>query len=233
MSRSNQSILPNRKWLVTGSLGLVLTLVGAYQGTANSESSPAPGAAQNHKADKPNTPAVQPSIDAKAALEHWAKVHEVFSHPRCANCHVPADNRPRWSGPNYGDKWRYHAMNIDAGPADKPGGIRDGAHTLPCTTCHTQKNSPMPHGPPGAEIWALAPLEMQWWDKSSAEICAQIQDPARNGQRSLEEIAHHVEHDHLVAWAWHPGPGRQPAPYSAKEIAQSIRAWAAAGAPCP
>ena len=33
------------------------------------------------------------------ALKLWGKIHEVFSHPRCVNCHVGPDNIPRWSGP--------------------------------------------------------------------------------------------------------------------------------------
>lgn len=179
------------------------------------------------------------ALPKKEALQQWAKVYEVFSHPRCANCHVGSDNTPRWSGPHYRysfsaeESWSFHGMNINAGDAAKPGGIRNGHQTLDCSTCHMQENSPMHHGPPGAEVWALAPVEMEWWQKSSAEICAQVKDKARNGNRSLEAIAAHVEHDHLVHWGWNPGPGRQPAPYSAQEVALAIRIWAASGAPCP
>ena len=164
------------------------------------------------------------------ALSAWAKAYEVFSHPRCANCHVPEDGRPRWSGPSYGlsdGAWRYHGMNVHAGAS------RIGIETIPCMTCHTAENSDIPHGPPGSEVWMAAPVEMAWWDKSSREICEQIKDPARNGGRSLEEVAQHVAHDPLVLWGWDPGPGREPAPYSADEVAGFIRAWAAAGAPCP
>lgn len=168
----------------------------------------------------------------EAALAQWAKAYEVFSHPRCANCHVPEDNRPRWSGASYapfppGQDWRFHGMNVDGGPS------RIGAETLPCSTCHQATNSSVPHGPPGAPVWALAPVEMTWWRKSSADICAQIKDPARNGGRTLAEIADHVGHDALVLWGWEPGPGREPAPYSPAEIAAAITAWAGAGAPCP
>lgn len=179
------------------------------------------------------------ALPKNQALVQWAKIYEVFSHPRCANCHVGSDNIPRWSGPHYlyhfgpGQSWSYHAMQINAGDAAKPGGVRDGAKTLPCSTCHTKQNSPLHHGPPGAHEWALAPIEMQWWQKSSAEICAQIKNPARNGKRSLEAVASHVEHDQLVHWGWDPGPGREPAPYTPQEIAHAIRIWAASGAPCP
>ena len=52
-------------------------------------------------------------------LEAFSRIYEVTSHPRCANCHVGDDNRPRWSGPSYapfpvGQDWRYHGMNINA-----------------------------------------------------------------------------------------------------------------------
>lgn len=169
---------------------------------------------------------------ASGGLAAWAKAYEVFSSPRCANCHAPEDNRPRWSGASYapfppGQDWRFHAMNIDGGQS------RIGAETLPCSTCHQKTNSATPHGPPGAPTWALAPVEMVWWKKSSAEICAQIKDPARNGGRTLAEIADHVAHDPLVQWGWDPGPGREPAPYTSAEIAEAITAWAGAGAPCP
>lgn len=167
------------------------------------------------------------------ALEVWGRVHEVFSHPRCANCHVPDDNRPRWSGPSYEKRYPaqdtepYHAMNVNGGDS------RRGEETMRCSTCHQSENSRLPHGPPGSPVWELAPLEMQWWDKTSQEICEQIKDPARNGNRTLAEVADHVDHDALVLWGWEPGPGREKPPYSAPEVAEFILQWADAGAPCP
>ena len=113
------------------------------------------------------------------------------------------------------------------------GESRIGAETIPCATCHGLENAPQPNGPPGAKVWALAPVEMAWWRKSSAELCAQIKDPERNGGRDVEALAQHIEHDALVLWGWDPGPGRAPAPHSAEALAGFIRAWGAAGAPCP
>ena len=162
-----------------------------------------------------------------AGLASWAKVYEVFSHPRCANCHVE-DDRPRWSSPHYGAT-RVHAFNVQRG-ADGSGFGNPG---LRCTTCHFASNSSVLHGPPGAEGWHLAPPEMVWFGKSSAEVCAQIKDPARNGGRTLDEVAVHVRDDGLVAWGWNPGPGREPAPGSAQTTFEALSAWAAAGAPCP
>ena len=167
-------------------------------------------------------------------LEIWGNIYEILSHPRCSNCHVGEDNRPRWSGPSYEAAYgleaggsTYHGMNINAGTD------RIGVMTLPCGTCHQKENAELPHGPPGAHVWALAPVEMEWFGKSSAEICAQIKDPARNGGRSIADVAAHIDHDELVHWGWDPGPGREPAPYSRKDAVGMFSAWADAGAPCP
>ncbi|CCV11022.1 hypothetical protein [Mesorhizobium sp. STM 4661] len=165
--------------------------------------------------------------DAAKGLAEWDKIQAVFSHPRCAGCHV-ADDRPRWSGAHYGGT-RVHAFNVQRGA----GGSGFGNPGLRCTTCHFSSNSNVLHGPPGAENWHLAPVEMAWFGQSSAQICAQIKDPARNGGRSLRDVALHVRNDRLVGWGWAPGKDREPAPGSAEETYQAIENWMAAGAPCP
>ena len=109
---------------------------------------------------------VSPALAQEPGLTTWSKIHQVFSHPRCANCHVGPDNVPIWSGPSYGAEPRRHGMNINAGPS------RIGAESIACSTCHTSHNAQLPHGPPGAPGWMLPPAEMQWLGKSSAEICA-------------------------------------------------------------
>lgn len=164
--------------------------------------------------------------EREAGLKMWADIHSVFSHPRCANCHVGDDNRPRWSGPSYG-KTRVHGMNVVAGES------RVGAEYMPCATCHGIQNIDLPHAAPGAPNWSLPPAEFAWFGKTSAQICAQIKDPARNGGRTLAEVAEHVDHDALLHWAWTPGPGREPAPFSRDELIDLIKAWDLTGAPCP
>lgn len=164
--------------------------------------------------------------DSEAGLSAWAKIYEVVSHPRCANCHVD-DGRPIWSGEHYG-KTRIHGMNVGGNPDELL-----GPPGLMCNTCHTAENSPVPHGPPGNDVWHLPPKEMVWWQKSSSYICAQLKDPERNGGRTLGEIEEHVAEDSLVGWGWNPGAGREPAPYSAVQTANYIKAWAENGAPCP
>ncbi len=108
-----------------------------------------------------------------------------------------------------------------------------GIETIPCGTCHGTVNSPLPGGAPGAEGWALAPVEMQWALRSPREICEQLRDPARNGGRTLIEVADHVVHDPLVVWGWSPGPGRAPAPGTPASLSDAIIAWAESGATCP
>ena len=163
-----------------------------------------------------------------AGLSLWGQIHDVFSHPRCSNCHVGEDNIPLWSGAHYGSEVaRAHGMNINAGIS------RDGAETVPCATCHSTQNADILHGPPGAPHWVLPPVDMQWAGRSSREICEQIKNPATNGNRTLADVADHVGHDALVLWGWEPGPGREPAPYSAEELVGFILQWDALGAPCP
>jgi hypothetical protein len=164
---------------------------------------------------------------AQDGLTAWNNIYRVFSHPRCANCHVGPDNVPIWSGSSYGPKARPHGMNISAGAS------RTGTVSIVCSACHSQHNSQEPHGPPGAHVWLLPPVSMQWFGKSSAEICAQIKDPARNGNRTIVKIAEHIAHDELVHWGWAPGPGREPAPYSVAQLVEFLKEWDAAGAPCP
>lgn len=185
-------------------------------------------AATQAKAQEATTPEAPASeADTAAGLAEWQKIYEVFSHPRCANCHVE-DDHPRWSGAHYG-KTRIHAFNVVRG-ADGSGFGNPG---LRCTTCHFDSNSNILHGPPGAPSWHLAPAEMVWFGKSSAAVCTQIKDPERNGGRTIAEVAEHVRDDALVGWGWAPGPGREPAPGSAEAVFAAISSWGAAGAPCP
>jgi hypothetical protein len=53
---------------------------------------------------------------------------------------------------------------------------------------------------------------MAWQGKSLTEICQQIKDPKRNGNKTLEMLHEHMADDELVGWGWMPGVGRDPAP---------------------
>ncbi len=164
--------------------------------------------------------------DNVKGLEAWSKIHDVFSHPRCASCHV-SDGRPMWMG-NGDTKPIKHPMFVGGNPDNHTG--QPGAM---CSTCHAPVNSAIEGGPPGAEVWLLAPKEMAWFGKSSAQICEQIKDPARNGGKTLAEVASHIKNDELVHSGWNPTPGREAAPYSIDATYDYFNAWIEAGAPCP
>ena len=106
------------------------------------------------------------TADQASGLEQWRKIYAVFSHPRCANCHV-ADDHPRWSGAHYGAA-RVHGFNVRRGED----GSGFGNPGLRCTTCHFSSNSSALHGPPGAENWRLAPPEMVWCAYGPANFAA-------------------------------------------------------------
>lgn len=164
--------------------------------------------------------------DKAKGIEVWNNIYQVLSHPRCVNCHVP-DDRPRWSGKSYG-KTKVHGMNVQATETRKgmPG-------QQMCLTCHTKTNSDTPHGPPGAEVWMLAPIEMDWWGKSSQALCEIVKDPSKTGNRDIKAFANHISHDPLVAWGWKPGSDREPAPFSADKTVAMLGQWLALGLPCP
>ena len=86
---------------------------------------------------------------------------------------------------------------------------------------------------PGHPHWQLAPHEMAWEGKTLGEICAQIKDRERNGNRSLEELVHHIGSDSLVGWAWTPGFGRQSAPGTQQQAGALVAAWVNTGAVGP
>jgi hypothetical protein len=41
-----------------------------------------------------------------------------------------------------------------------------------------------------------------------------------------------MANDHLVAWAWHPGPGRTLPPLDKPAFDEQVRLWISNGAPC-
>jgi len=216
--------------LVVATLGLLLvagSLVSANTEIKTVESKPS-GTEAALPIEKADQSAIAPKNDADKTkgTEVWDNIYQVLSHPRCVNCHV-ADDHPRWSGKSYG-KTQLHGMNVQA-TATRIG--MPGQQM--CSTCHAKTNSEEPHGPPGAEVWMLAPVEMVWWGKSSEELCAIVKDPAKTGGRDIAAFADHINHDPLVAWGWEPGPGREPAPFSAKETVAMLEQWLSLGLPCP
>jgi hypothetical protein len=151
---------------------------------------------------------------------YFTELGKVLTNPRCLNCH-PAGDRPR-----QGDTERLHQPPVERG-AD---GF--GLPAMRCPICHQAANFD-PGRVPGNSIWHLAPRGMAWEGKTLGEICVQIKDPARNGNRSLESLVEHIGEDRLVGWAWAPGSGRKPAPGTQKEAGALVEAWVKTGAACP
>ncbi|MEO1480917.1 MAG: hypothetical protein AAFU77_02345 [Myxococcota bacterium] len=173
------------------------------------------------------------SVSKAEGLEAWARIFEVASHPRCANCHVGPSERPMWSGPSYGDA-RPHGMNVHAGAS------RIGAESgLMCNTCHvnssaTERANSTPHAAPHISgVWRLAPVEADWYGKDSQFICEQLRDPKRNGGRDYRKLAFHLGHDKILHWAWTPGGNREAAPRTLQDHIDDMFRWGVAGMPCP
>ena len=166
------------------------------------------------------------SDEGERSAAIFTEMGKVLTHPRCLNCH------PKGDSPTQGDDMHMHMPPVVRGDADF------GAPGMTCNTCHGTENYETVgtggiESIPGHEPWNLAPAEMAWVDVSLGEICAQLKDPARNGNRDLEAIHEHNATDGLVGWGWEPGKGRTPAPGSQEIFGELTRAWIDTGAACP
>jgi hypothetical protein len=73
---------------------------------------------------------------------------------------------------------------------------------------------------------------------TGAQLCAQLKDPARNGNRVLADLLHHLENEPLVKWAFDPGTrpngeSRTTPPISHPALVREFQTWMNEGAPCP
>lgn len=152
---------------------------------------------------------------------------KVIQHPRCVNCH-PATERPL-----QGMSMRPHQPPVFRGDAGM------GLVGMQCNTCHSEQNTPVVgqadtlKSIPGNPAWHLAPIEMAWEGKTLGQICEQLKDQKRNGEKTMAEMFEHMAHDELVGWGWQPGDGREPVPGTQEEFGKLIQAWADTGAACP
>jgi hypothetical protein len=155
----------------------------------------------------------------------FVEAARVITSPRCMNCH-PATRQA-----TQGDDLHPHV------PLMYGGRYGVGLPGLPCRACHGASNTTTLAESiasiPGNPAWGLAPASMAWQGKSVREICLQIQDPARNGGRTLAKLSEHMVKDSAIAWAFRPGDGRTPAPGTQAQFAALIDAWIATGAQCP
>jgi hypothetical protein len=157
-----------------------------------------------------------PQLRSHALFEEAGRV---IRHPRCMNCH------PRTDRPTQTDAMRPHVPMVSRGPDDA------GEPVLRCATCHHDANVAA-SGVPGNPKWKLAPIEMAWQGRTLGEICRQILDPSRT-HMTRAQLLHHMAHDELVGWAWHPGGRRTPAPGTQAEFGALIAGWLDTGARCP
>jgi hypothetical protein len=178
---------------------------------------PGPAAANDLR-----SPAEFASIADRGARSRalFVEASRALTHPRCLNCH-PTDDTPR-----HRDAMVPHDPPVVRGPDDA------GVVGMECRTCHQDANLALAYVP-GAPAWRLAPKELGWYGKSVATICRELRDPARHHGLTPARIATRVAHDDLIAWGWHPGHGRDPAPGTQAELGALLAAWAETGAECP
>lgn len=167
----------------------------------------------------------RPQLDqenVEKSLLAFREVASVLTSPRCLNCHVPDD------GPLQGDDDHPHSMNVKRGADGK------GSAALHCLVCHQSENAKALHAPPGAADWRLPPpnTPMAWKGLSTGELCRSVKDPAKNGNRSLQDLIGHMDTS-LVRWAWNPGPGRTLPPLSHDQFVSRLKEWIDTGAACP
>jgi len=158
----------------------------------------------------------------------FAESAKVLTSPRCMNCHPAGDH------PLQGDDHHRHDPPVERGASG------DGIPGAPCAACHTSRTVDLFPGAvapfrsiPGHPRWELAPREMAWEGKSVGDICRQLKDTKRNSGHELAVIHDHLATDDLVAYGWHPGAGRAPAPGTQQELGEIIQGWIDSGAECP
>lgn len=147
---------------------------------------------------------------------------KAITHERCINCH-PTDNVPKQGSEGNPHRFEITRINVDA--------------ATNCNTCHQASNNDF-SGVPGAPHWSLAPESMGWQGLSKTEIARIMMDPATNGNRSAEDILHHLTEDELVLWAWEPGVDangvpRETPPVSREDYIAAVKKWIALGAQIP
>ena len=177
------------------------------------------GSFASHRHEMPLGPSFATAA-AAAPADLFAPVAAVLRHPRCMNCH-PRDDRPR-----QGDDRHKHLQNIVRGPDDM------GFVNARCAACHRDENN-QHSGVPGAPTWHLAPLSMGWQGLNDAELCSTLVDKSKNGGKDIAALVEHMDKDKVVLWGWDPGGDRAPVSTPHPEFVTQLKAWEAAGAPCP
>ena len=163
-------------------------------------------------------PTPVPAATAEQGAQAFATVFQVLTSPRCLNCHPAGDV------PLVGDDSRPHAMQI----------TRNSPNVgLPCATCHRETGLDLPNIPPANPHWGLPPANQAFVDRTPAQLCAQLNDPATTGGRDLAALLEHVSHDSLVLYGWSPGGGRTTPPVSHPAFVEAFALWVGSGGACP
>lgn len=154
----------------------------------------------------------------------FGEIGKLLTNPRCMNCHPAGDH------PLQGNDQHEHIPPVWRGET--------GHLATNCAGCHTERNVTLHEAAsyrsiPGHPRWGVAPLSMAWEGRSLGDICRQLKDVNLNGGRDLALLQEHVAKDDLVAWAWNPGEGREPAPGNQQLAGQLVQAWIDSGAECP
>ncbi len=149
--------------------------------------------------------------DERARQTFVKNIFPVMTHLRCVNCHSAG------ATPTQGDDRHPHVPAVTAG--------------TDCAQCHGNSNGTTPGSPPGAPGWRKAPFPFV--NKSKAQLCQQIKNPAKNGGRNLDQLRSHVNLDRLITWAWGPGPGRTRPPGTWDSFVAVFSFWINYGAACP
>jgi len=167
------------------------------------------------------------SSETETADEYVAynKMMDVLMSPRCINCH-PSDNIPKQS-----EDGHPHYFGMARGTNNL------GFQATKCTTCHQTENNDY-SGVPGAPEWSLAPDKMKWEGLTRNQIARSMLNRENNGNRTLEELEHHLTEHELVLWAWKPGVDangvpRQPPPVPLEEYRAAVKEWIEHGAIVP
>jgi hypothetical protein len=214
--------------------------------------------------DQPQSckPAEKPS---SGGTEAWRAIYTDLTSPRCINCHPKvSSNLPHFYGypqdyPRQGDDRHPHYFTVLRGnsvrfeTAEHTGFVYpgEGAPFEHCIFCHGTKNDPVtgipgttnPHFNPGQPFWFLAPASMAWESSpgvplTGPRLCANLLNKALNGNRTPEDLLHHIKTEPLVDWSFHPGtqPNGKPRttpPYGKARLVSAFEKWIAEGTPCP
>ena len=165
---------------------------------------------------------VELKLDSGESEIAFNKMMDVLTHQRCMNCH-PSDNVPK-----QGEDSHSHRFGITR---------KNSVGATNCNTCHQASNNEY-SGVPGAPEWALAPHVMRWEGLSRIEIAKSIMNPENNGNRSAEDVMHHLTEHELVLWAWEPGVDaegnqRELPPVPKEEYIEAVKKWIQLGAVIP